>query len=700
MMFKRRTWRSRSADSSAALVVGGARRTAGVARGALMAVGLLVGWVTMGSALTITGGPVYTLPGGGSCTVSGTTTLAGGATVSCTGVNLGAHSNVYFGIKNNTIVNGNTMTGSAATAGSAAVFTWLSNTASSITYESTTSVNDFMLGSQPVTNRLTLTLTSGSATVVPTGGIPANNTRGDIERLFRITSGSSFSIRVDVDATSPSFGLPFDNACPKVFNPTKTTINGGDISRVDLGFYYSDCGDGVQDSPEQCDLGALLNGNPGTCCTSTCTFRTAGEVCRVGAGPPCDTNETCTGAGSSCPPDDAFINAGSVCRTGSGDVCDQNETCTGVPGQGCPIDDAPGNAGLTCRVSTVGDICDQDEVCTGAPGAPCPPDDAPGKLNLPCRPGSGDICDPTELCTGVPGQGCPADVVANPTTVCRAGSGDSCDPTEFCTAIPTQPCPADVVQPGGTVCRAAVGDCDVAEQCSGTPGVACPANGFAAVATSCNSDADVCTVDECDGGGNCLFVEDLDCSDGSGCTQDSCDPIDGCQYDGAPSPNCTSPVKAVFKVKDKDNDKGDKVIFVWKGGPALIGDMGDPTQGTEYELCVYDNNGVQMAMTVPPGAGWTTLGSPADPKGFKFKDKNAANDGIKLILTKGSNLDKGKAKVVGKAEGLPDTGTLPFQFPVTAQLYASGGMCWEAQFDSAATKRNEDDKFIGKVPAN
>ncbi len=698
MMFKRRMAKRQSAESIAALV---SWETFGgnSARSALMAVCLLAGLTSAGWALTITGGPVYTLPGGGSCTVSGVTTHTGGATVSCTGVNLSAHTNVYFGIKNNSIVNGNTMTGAAATAGSSAVFTWLSNTANSITYQSTTTVNDFMLGSQPVDNRLVLTLTSGTASVVPTGGTPANNTRGDIERLFRITAGSSFNIRVDADSTSPSFGLPFDNACPKVFDPTKTTINAGDISRVDLAFYYSDCGDGVLDAPEQCDLGGL-NGNAGTCCTSTCTFRSAGQVCRVGAGPPCDTNETCTGAGSACPSDDALINAGNVCRTGSGDACDNNETCTGVPGQGCPIDDAPGNNGLTCRVSTVGDICDEDEVCTGSPGAPCPADDAPSKLNLPCRTGSGDICDPTELCTGVPGQGCPADVVSNPTTVCRVGSGDSCDPTEFCTAIPTQACPANVVQPGGTTCRAAAGDCDVAEACSGTPGQACPANGFAGSGTSCNDDADICTTDECDGGGNCVFEEPLDCTDGSVCTQDSCDPIDGCSYDGAPSPNCTSPVKAVFKIKDKFNNSADKVILVWKGGPALVNDMGDPTQGTEYELCVYDDTGVQMAMTVAPGAGWGILGSPSDPKGYKFKDSNAAQDGVKLILTKGSNLDKGKAKVVGKGPNLPDTLTIPLQWPVTAQLYASDGMCWEAEFSQAATKKNEDGTFIGKVPVN
>jgi len=40
---------------------------------------------------------------------------------------------------------------------------------------------------------------------------------------------------------------------------------------------------------------------------------------------------------------------------------------------------------------------------------------------------------------------------------------------------------------------------------------------------------------------------------------------------------------------------------------------------------------------------------------------------------------------------------LPFLFPVTAPLYASDGMCWEAQFESGDTKKNEEGKYIGKI---
>jgi hypothetical protein len=613
-------------------------------------------------------------------------------------VNLGAHTKVYFGIKNATNVNGNTMTGTAPAASSAAVFRYAGDAAGTITYTSTTTVNDLLNGSQAVDNRLVLTLTAGAASIVPTGGNPVNNGNGDIERVFQITSGTSFSIRVDVDAKDAIFPS-FENACSNLYNPTQTPLSGAsDISRVDVAFYFSDCGDAVVDSPEQCDLGTGINGDPTNCCTSTCQFRAGGEVCRVGAGAPCDANETCTGAASGCPSDDALINNGVVCRPGSGDSCDQNETCTGVPGQGCPTDDASGNMGMVCRASTVGDVCDEDETCTGVALQTCPPDDVPSKLNFPCRPGSGDICDPTELCTGIQGQGCPADVVANPTTVCRVGSGDSCDPNELCTAIPGQPCPPDVVEPSGTVCRVAAGFCDLAETCSGTAGQACPANGFKSAGTSCNEDADVCTVDECNGSGSCVFDQNLNCDDTNLCTQDSCDSINGCEYDGTPATTCVPASKAIFKYKNNDTNTRDKLTFVWKGGPFLVEDMGDPVTGsTRYELCVYDQNGPQLAVGVPAGAGWDLVGTPASPKGYKYKN-SVAPLGVKLIKTKGSNLDRANAKFIGKGTGLPDTAPQEFLLPLIAQLYASDGECWEAEFDAPQTKKNEDGKYIGKTP--
>jgi hypothetical protein len=686
-----------AADMSAKSINGVHRRRV---MSMLAALALLAGSgvFSTASALIISGGPNYVLPGGGSCTVGGVSSQTGGATVSCTGVNLAAHTKVYFGIRADTNVNGNTMTGVNPAAASINVFRYSSSTGSSVTYTSTTSVNGTFNATHAVNNQLVLTLTAGSATLVTTGGTPASSAlNGDIERLFQITSGSTFSIRADVKASDAFFGL--GQACPAVYDPSHAvTGNGGDHSRVDVAFYYSDCGDGVVDAPEECDEGSGVNGTLASCCTAACTFRAAGQVCRSGPGAPCDANELCTGSAADCPADDALINGGNVCRPGSGDLCDLNELCTGVPGQGCPADDAPGNNGLLCRLSTTGDVCDESEECTGAPGATCPADDAPGKLNFVCRPGSGDICDPDERCVGIPGMACPADAVANPSTVCRSGSGDMCDPPEFCTAIPTQPCPANVVQPAGTDCRPAVDTCDVLEECTGVPLQPCPPNGFAPASTSCNEDNDVCTVDECDGSGNCTFDSNLSCDDGNLCSQDTCDASLGCQYSGAPSNSCATPSRALFKYKDNVTNSKDTIKFLWRGGPSLVADMGDPRTTTDYELCVYENGQFRMGMTVAAGAGWSTVGPSTSPKGYKYKDTFAAQNGIKLIKLKASSLDKAKVKVTGKGNALPDLGfnPLPFDFPVKAQLYASDGMCWEAEFGAGETKKNDDGSFIGK----
>ena len=240
-------------------------------------------------------------------------------------MNVAAHTHLYFGIRNNSNVNGNTMTGTAAS-----VRRPCSLREQQQQFDHLYEHDDhrgFFNGTQPVTNQLVLTLTAGTASVVATSGSPASNTFGDIEKLFLVTSGS-FSVRADVKASDPFFAL--GQACPAVYDPTHTPASGSsDVSKVDLAFYYSDCGDGQIDSPEQCDLGAG-NGASGSCCTSACTFRPSGAICRGGVDLQCDTSEACTGAAATCPPDDAPINGGSVCRTGSGDICDQNELCTGV----------------------------------------------------------------------------------------------------------------------------------------------------------------------------------------------------------------------------------------------------------------------------------------------------------------------------------------------------------------------------------
>jgi len=210
-----------------------------VQNGQVVAIARTIAEVERPTSASIAHGPVYTLPGGGSCSVEGTPSLNGGATVTCSDINLEAHDNIYFGIKNDTNTNGMSMTGTAPSGNS--VFRFLNNSANSLVYESTTAVNN-QNGSaaEPVTSRLSLSRVTGSLAVVDSGRL-VNNTRGDVGKLFRVGT-SSFTIDVDLNATSATrAGLSFAN--PHVFDSIATPDSGAtrlSLSGVDLAFYYTD----------------------------------------------------------------------------------------------------------------------------------------------------------------------------------------------------------------------------------------------------------------------------------------------------------------------------------------------------------------------------------------------------------------------------------------------------------------------------
>src|SRR5256885_7231918 len=90
----------------------GARRPRTILGMTAVAVLAVLGVGARASALTITGGPVYTLPGGGSCVLGGTaaSASAGGAWAG-TGGDTNAHTHAYFGMRGDTHPHRHTMTG-------------------------------------------------------------------------------------------------------------------------------------------------------------------------------------------------------------------------------------------------------------------------------------------------------------------------------------------------------------------------------------------------------------------------------------------------------------------------------------------------------------------------------------------------------------------------------------------------------------
>ncbi|HWP67074.1 MAG TPA: hypothetical protein VNO26_14345, partial [Candidatus Limnocylindria bacterium] len=306
------------------------------------------------------------------------------------------------------------------------------------------------------------------------------------------------------------------SACVYPGSPSRTQASDGHFVTVT---FTSFCGNGTIDGTgEQCDQG-VANGTSSSCCTSNCTFRPSGQVCRP-IGGVCDVQETCTGSSGACPAD-AKLGTATTCRPAAG-VCDAAEVCDGVS-NACPTDAKFGTA-TTCRASAgvcdvaevcdgvsdhcgadlfepattvcrgVAGVCDVAEHCTGSSAA-CPADSVSGAFVV-CRPAVG-VCDVTENCDGT-NVTCPADAKLGTTTTCRAAAG-VCDIAEVCSGS-SNDCPADAFEPSTTVCRGAAGVCDAVETCTGGD-AACPAD--SKLTSVCRASAGVCDVAEsCDGVGD------------------------------------------------------------------------------------------------------------------------------------------------------------------------------------------------------
>jgi hypothetical protein len=207
-----------------------------------------------------TRGPAYVagLPDGGTCTVDGSPCMERGATVSCSGLSPGSFQDLFFGLRNDQFVLGETMSGrDGPTASSSSVFRHAGGSGATITYAGASNPEatsifeaDEPVETQSVATRLLLTLTSGTGTIIAAGGVPADNANGDVGSLFRITS-SSFSVRVELQASTPTFPS-FASSCTGLFDPTHTrNAVDQEISRVDLGFYW-------RESPRRSLVGAAL----------------------------------------------------------------------------------------------------------------------------------------------------------------------------------------------------------------------------------------------------------------------------------------------------------------------------------------------------------------------------------------------------------------------------------------------------------
>lgn len=153
----------------------------------------------------------------------------------------------------------------------------------------------------------------------------------------------------------------------------------------------------------------------------------------------------------------------------------------------------------------------------------------------------------------------------------------------------------------------------------------------------------------------------------------------------APAGGCIPPEKGLLIVNEKTAGKEKLKVKLGSLQPAVApSQFGDPVSGsTAYKVCVYNAaNQLSGEYTVAQAGAmcgdqpcWSTVS-----KGYKYKDKSTAADGILKINLFGGDPGKGKVLVVGKnnASTMPTgvAAALQNQAAATVQVLTSDASCF------------------------
>jgi 6-phosphogluconolactonase (cycloisomerase 2 family) len=159
----------------------------------------------------------------------------------------------------------------------------------------------------------------------------------------------------------------------------------------------------------------------------------------------------------------------------------------------------------------------------------------------------------------------------------------------------------------------------------------------------------------------------------------------------APVSGCRKAARGSILLRNRRPDARDRLVWKWsKGAATTIADLGDPRAATAYRLCIYDrrSGAASLVLDALAPAGASCRGKPcwgSTRKGFRYVDRGAVRDGLFKLKLKSGDAGKAAALVLGRGDDLR-VGSLPLVPPLTVQLRASGGACWDA--DYATLQRN------------
>jgi len=291
----------------------------------------------------------------------------------------------------------------------------------------------------------------------------------------------------------------------------------------------------------------------------------------------------------------------------------------------------------------------------------------------------GDCCTP----------GCQLDALDDPCdddgNLCTL---DRCDGAGTCLHTPTgigSPCP-DL---DGNACT-------INPECDG--GGNCVQQAAAAGSPCLDLDGNACTINPlCDGAGVCVqqpAASGIPCADdGNLCTVDRCDAAGTCTHPAIPQPVCRAPTESG---QGRVVLRGDKLSWRWaKGAATTYASLGDPSNSTDYAVCVYDASGAPQPLlgAVAPAGGKCVerQGCWVEFAGLRidYVDPTGLPDGLKVMHLKSGF--SGDASVLVRGNVAPASPLVP---PVTVQLHNENGECWGAVY--SAPLQNDAVQFRAK----
>lgn len=331
------------------------------------------------------------------------------------------------------------------------------------------------------------------------------------------------------DTCNPATGCVFTNNSLPCNDGSACTSN-DTCSGGSCGGTAVVCNDNNPCTDNSCNpaTGCVYTNNTASCSDSNaCTTNDtcSGGVCVGGAAPNCNDNNVCTN--DSCNPATGCVNTNNTNSCSDGNACTTNDTCSG----GSCLGGAPPNCNDANDCTT--DACNPATGCTNTnkpSGTACG-----SSLDTNCN--NPDTCNGSGVCQGnlePNGTSCSDGVFCNGAETCQGGTCASGTPVPNCCKTNAE-CSDGNVCNGAETCNLATHTCVAGTPLSCGDSNVCtndschPVNGcqYANNTSSC-TDGNACTTNDTCSGGSCVGGAPPNCNDGNVCTTDSCNNMTGC----------------------------------------------------------------------------------------------------------------------------------------------------------------------------